>query len=362
MAYLSYSTYFNGSTTLTTPSNSAFSFGTGDFTVEFWIKAASQASFIYDNRGAATPGNPHVTLETTILRWGPTDLRGTIVIADNTWHHCAITRQSNTVKLWVDGVLDNSGADSTNYNTNQPARLGTNSYGGGGGGAPITGYFSNFRIVNGTAVYTSTFTPPTLPLTAISGTSLLTCQSATTVDNSTNNFTITTTGTAVISNSNTPFNVTLATKDIYTRPTPRVNSVNKLTTETSSLLTTNMYSINGLSSKVITRPTLSVISVIKLTTETSSLLTTNMYSINGLSSKVITRPALSITSVVRLTTETNSLVTTRMYSINGLSSKVITRPALSIFSVIRFSTYIKTSNDPIVDAAANATNQTWTIS
>jgi hypothetical protein len=37
-----------------------------------------------------------------------------------------------------------------------------------------TGYISNFRVVKGTAVYTSAFTPPTSPVTAITNTSLLT--------------------------------------------------------------------------------------------------------------------------------------------------------------------------------------------
>jgi hypothetical protein len=53
------------------------------------------------------------------------------------------------------------------------------------------GYMSNLRLVKGTAVYTSNFTPPTTQLTAITNTSLLTCQSNTIIDNSTNNFTIT---------------------------------------------------------------------------------------------------------------------------------------------------------------------------
>ena len=41
------------------------------------------------------------------------------------------------------------------------------------------GYVSNFRAIKGTAIYTSAFTVPTSPLSAISGTVLLTCQNDT---------------------------------------------------------------------------------------------------------------------------------------------------------------------------------------
>jgi hypothetical protein len=55
-------------------------------------------------------------------------------------------------------------------------------------------YISNLRIVKGTAVYTSAFTPSTTPLTAISGTSLLTCQGNRFLDASSNAAAITITG------------------------------------------------------------------------------------------------------------------------------------------------------------------------
>ena len=38
---------------------------------------------------------------------------------------------------------------------------------------PFKGYISDARLVNGTCVYTGNFTPPAVPLTAISGTNLL---------------------------------------------------------------------------------------------------------------------------------------------------------------------------------------------
>jgi hypothetical protein len=62
------------------------------------------------------------------------------------------------------------------------------------GATSQVGYASNVRIVKGTALYTSNFTPSTTPLTAVSGTSLLTCQSNRFVDNSSNAFAITRNG------------------------------------------------------------------------------------------------------------------------------------------------------------------------
>ena len=68
----------------------------------------------------------------------------------------------------------------------------------------MSGYISNLRVIKGTALYTTNFTPPTENLTAVAGTSLLTCQSNRFIDNSTNAHTITVTGNPEISAFN-PF-------------------------------------------------------------------------------------------------------------------------------------------------------------
>ena len=90
------------------------------------------------------------------------------------WHHYAVVRDSNDlITVYYDGV---SAITSTNTNTfSGNITIGGEYYNGGITGG-LDGAISNFRLVNGTAVYTSNFTPPTEALTNISNTKLLCCQ------------------------------------------------------------------------------------------------------------------------------------------------------------------------------------------
>jgi hypothetical protein len=106
--------------------------------------------------------------------------------------------------MYINGVSVATGTASSNF-TSTTLSIGSR-YALAGNWFTLNGYLSNIRYTN-TAVYSSTFTPSTTPLTAISGTKLLTAQSNRFIDNSTNNYTLTANGTAKITRFS-PFNPT----------------------------------------------------------------------------------------------------------------------------------------------------------
>ncbi len=197
--------------------NSAFDFGTGDFTVESWVNlnAATQRAYagFYIYRG---PSNQSSVL---MIDFGGS---GTVIGVNvagnrierahgqgaNTWFHLAVVRNSGTVTVYINGTVLISSAnmggsitqegDYSLYIGSNPAGLTTYTMGG---------YISNLRVVKGTAVYTSEFTPSTTPLPAITNTSLLLnakSSAAMLTDSSTNAFAVTNNGTATFENTN-PF-------------------------------------------------------------------------------------------------------------------------------------------------------------
>lgn len=195
-----YSTYFDGGTTtrLTLPSNAVFAFGTGAYTVEAWvyISTSTTGAVIFD--GGAANGSFGFLEEGGLLRLskygtGPQISSSAGAVTANKWHHCAIVRSStgaNDTKLYVDGVLVGTGTDANNWTVTTTPSVG----GAGLANYTINGYIRDLRIVKGTAVYTSTFTPPTETPTAITNTSLLTCHLPYIADGSTNDHTLTIAG------------------------------------------------------------------------------------------------------------------------------------------------------------------------
>ena len=220
------SVLFNGTNQYLTLTGQNLS--TGNFTIESWvyITATGTNGHIF-NFGTNNSNRYMVWISNTGKFNIGACVGGTYTLNDstftpsiNTWYHVAYVRSGGTSYLYVNGTQ--VGTNSAAIDSGTAWCIGTQNYGPAAGDY-WKGYISNFRVVNGTAVYTSSFTPPTAPLTAIANTSLLTCQSATIIDNSTNNFTITNNNSATVSSAITPFSASLAyggtnfKKNIYPR-------------------------------------------------------------------------------------------------------------------------------------------------
>lgn len=236
-SFTSYAGVFNGTSQyLNLASPSQFNFGTNDLTIECFVNLnnVSYATTFFDLRGAGLSSTGCFNF--CALTYDPTliynnndymalylnidttyELRGQDPITLNVWHHVALCRKSNTFTMYLDGVPQGSYYTTGSYapqSTNRPV-IGLNGY------SPTwyyPGQLSNMRVLNGTALYSGPFTPPTGPLTAITNTVLLTLNSSTIVDNSSYAATITNNGSA----TTTSTTISVSTPPISLGSTPTV--------------------------------------------------------------------------------------------------------------------------------------------
>lgn len=166
--------------------NAKWRFGTGDFTIETYL-------YIDDSDNA----------QNLAFHWNGTT-NGTVVGTTNfpsrEWTHVAVTRTGTTMRFWINGVADASNpltVSSNIYNNTDPLMIGRGAdhtsgvnkdichcgetggaankwyfYIANGTGGSYKGYMAGFRISDNVR-YTTTFTPPTLPMTSDGNTSLL---------------------------------------------------------------------------------------------------------------------------------------------------------------------------------------------
>lgn len=204
-----WSNYFDGSGDyLSSSGGAATAVGTGDFSVEafvYWTSYPTQFTTVFSTRSTNNANAAAFTLGVesngTVYAFSSAYIAQTssAVFALNTWNHLVLTRSGTSVRIFVNGVLRATGTNSQNF-SDQGFAVGANR----DGTEQAAGYVSNVRLVKGsiptdyqtssTTTGTTIFTPPAVPLTAISGTSLLTCQSNRFRDASSNNFAITKAG------------------------------------------------------------------------------------------------------------------------------------------------------------------------
>ena len=166
---------------------SDLAFGTGDFTLECWVYFTGSDGVldtVMETRSSTSAsdgfliGRFHTSGHENKIELytdGSYRITADVTTSNNVWTHVAAVRQSGTTRMYINGQAQTTTySDSNNY-SNDDLIIGENV----SGSYQIPGLISNFRMVKGTAVYTSNFTVPTSPLTAITNTKLLCCQSTT---------------------------------------------------------------------------------------------------------------------------------------------------------------------------------------
>ena len=173
---------------LTTDQSTDFAMGTGDFTVEGWFKYNDQGAsnfgyFMNDSSGLGSTYGVHIAYQTlTGLNYYASGSSQSTNYhpTKGQWFHLALVRNSGTTSLYINGTIIHSASDNTNYGGERFIIGGYHS-----GSFLFSGKVSNFRVVKGTAVYTSDFKPTTKELTSISGTVLLCCNNSSTTGSTT---------------------------------------------------------------------------------------------------------------------------------------------------------------------------------
>jgi hypothetical protein len=169
-----YSASFDGTGDyLNIGSSSDYTFGTGDYTIEMFVYHTSisgQQTYFSDANGNSAGVYFYKDSNHKLgLYYTGQIVTGSGNVPTNQWVHVSVCRASGTSRLFLDGVLQGSASDTTNLT--QTAYSIGDSVGSSSG--EFIGYISNVRVIKGTAAYTSNFTPPTAPLTAVTNTKFL---------------------------------------------------------------------------------------------------------------------------------------------------------------------------------------------
>ncbi len=158
---------------ITTPDSGNWDFGTGDLTIELWVRfndTTNRQDILGRWNGSATWVGTGIMKNTdhtfnAFFRETQTEsppvilLTSTTTASTGTWYHIATTRSGNTWRLFVNGTEEASATSSISvYDASEGFEIGnhpTNT------SLDFDGWIDDLRITKGVARYTGNFTPPT---------------------------------------------------------------------------------------------------------------------------------------------------------------------------------------------------------
>ena len=173
-----------GSDYLTVPGSSDFVLD-GDFTIECFVYFISGSVMVDFARSGSYANAWQIYNQSPTFYGYSSGSGGNAFMTSDTplskgWNHLVVTRtiSNNTARMFINGVQTASSTDfDETYGNDASNVLMVGAQNASGPTAYFTGYISNLRIIKGTALYTSDFTPPTRALTNVTNTKLLCCQS-----------------------------------------------------------------------------------------------------------------------------------------------------------------------------------------
>jgi hypothetical protein len=180
---------FNNGPALYTTNGTGANIGTGDFTLEWWVKTsyvppitsnrpprifsgvandAATSLTVWVSRGDSWDG-PAGSVSLALPTGGGVVITTGVSLADGAWHHVAVSRTSGVSRIFLDGVLKQSAADTTNY-----SQWGTSGfyitcgdYPSGSSTSPTTSTFYSGTVdevrLCKHGLYSANFTPPSAP-------------------------------------------------------------------------------------------------------------------------------------------------------------------------------------------------------
>lgn len=136
--------------------NTPFAFGTGDFTIEFWIRptafSTQQNLIVFSN----LTNSAIIVATNGICSYQLSNINrlSTTALSANTWFHVAISRNSGTSRMFLNGSLQGSYTDTTSFlSTGTLWQI-------GGAGSPLIGNLDDLRVTKGVGRYITGFNVP----------------------------------------------------------------------------------------------------------------------------------------------------------------------------------------------------------
>ena len=150
-----------------------YAFGLNDFTIESFFRAATSSGDSYSGVISLRPNgasNSGVGINIRLYDTPNPEVEffadgefGTYSITNDTWYHAAISRNSGTSSFFINGELIKQITDTYNYDCND---LVVGRYFTNFNDYHLNGIISNVRVINGTGLYTGTFSVPEVQLSA----------------------------------------------------------------------------------------------------------------------------------------------------------------------------------------------------